>query len=99
MDICPNCGLPTEACICNELQKAKQKIKIKRLTRKFGKYVTEVSGIDKQVKEIAKRLKEELACGGTVKNKVIELQGDNVKKVKEKLINIGFEENNIEETA
>jgi translation initiation factor 1 len=99
MDICPNCGLPTEACICNELQKAKQKIKIKRLTRKFGKYVTEVSGIDKQVKEIAKRLKEELACGGTVKNKVIELQGDHVKKVKEKLINIGFEENNIEETA
>jgi len=99
MDICPNCGLPTEACICNELQKAKQKIKIKRLTRKFGKYVTEVSGIDKQVKEIAKRLNEELACGGTVKNKVIELQGDHVKKVKEKLINIGFEENNIEETA
>ncbi len=99
MDICPNCGLPTEACICNELQKAKQKIKIKLLTRKFGKHVTEVSGIDKQVKETAKKLKEELACGGTVKNKIIELQGDHVKKVKEKLVKMGFEEGNIEETA
>lgn len=97
MEICPNCGLPTEACICNELQKAKQKIKIKRLTRKFGKYVTEVSGLDQQIKETAKKLKEELACGGTIKNKAIELQGDHVKRVKEKLINMGFDENNIEE--
>ena len=97
MDICPNCGLPTEACICNELQKSKQKIQIKKIKRKFGKFVTEIHGLDKQVKETAKRLKEELACGGTVKNKVIELQGDHAKKVKEKLIKMGFDESNIEE--
>jgi len=44
-------------------------------------------------------LKEELACGGTVKNNIIELQGDHAKKVREKLIKMGFNENNIEEIA
>ena len=94
MDICPNCGLPKEACICGELEKTKQKITICRTTRKFGKFVTEVRGLDK-AKEIAKKLKEELACGGTVKNNVIELQGDHTKKAKEKLIKLGFNEENI----
>jgi translation initiation factor 1 len=99
MDICPNCGLPTEACICNELQKSNQKIHIKKLKRKFGKFVTEVHGIDEQTKETAKKLKEELACGGTVKNNVIELQGNHAKKVREKLIKMGFDKSNIEEIA
>ncbi len=97
MDICPNCGLPKEACICGELEKTKQRITVHRTTRKFGKYVTEVRGLDNsQVKEIAKKLKEELACGGTVKNNTIELQGDHTKKVKEKLIKLGFSKENIE---
>lgn len=96
MDICPNCGLPRDACVCNELSKTKQKIKIQRLTRKFGKYVTVISGIDTQLKETAKKLKEELACGGTVKNNTIELQGDHTKKVKEKLVGFGFDGENIE---
>jgi len=96
MDICPNCGLPTEACICKELAKTKQKIKIKTMKRRFGKIVTMISGIDSDTKEIAKKLKEELACGGTVKNNIIELQGNHVKKVREKLIDMGFNEENIE---
>jgi translation initiation factor 1 len=96
MDICPNCGLPKEACICNELETTKQKITIHRTTRKFGKFVTEVRGLDSRVKEMAKKLKESLACGGTVKNNVIELQGDHMKKVKEKLMAFGFDKDNIE---
>ncbi len=96
MDICPNCGLPKEACICGELEKTKQKITVHRTTRRFGKYVTEVRGLDSQVKETAKKLKEELACGGTVKNNVVELQGDHTKRVKEKLIKLGFSKENIE---
>ncbi|MCX8194190.1 MAG: stress response translation initiation inhibitor YciH [Candidatus Pacearchaeota archaeon] len=97
MNICPRCGLPFEACICKELEKTKQKIKIEKVKRRFGKMVTTVSGIENDVKAIAKKLKEELACGGTIKNNVIELQGDHGKKVKEKLIELGFEEGNIEE--
>lgn len=99
MNICPNCGLPKEACICGELEKTKQKIRIQKTTRKFGKYVTVISGLDKNVKEIAKQLKEKLACGGTVKDNNIELQGDHVKKAQEKLIELGFDKENIEEIA
>ena len=98
MDICPKCGLPTETCICKELEKTKEKIRIKKDKRRFGKMVTLVSGIESDTKEIAKKLKEKLACGGTVKNNTIELQGDHLKKVKEELIKMGFNEENIEQT-
>ena len=43
------------------------------------------------LRDIAKELKSELACGGTVKDSMIELQGDHIKKVKEKLIKMGFQ--------
>jgi translation initiation factor 1 len=96
MEICPKCGLPLEACICKELAKSKQKIKVERVSRRFGKIVTTISGIEDGIKEIATKLKEELACGGTVKNNVIELQGEHAKKVREKLISLGFSKDNIE---
>lgn len=96
MNICPKCGLPKDACICSELVKTEERIKIERITRKFGKYVTVISGIKDNMKSVAKKLKEELACGGTVKNNQIELQGDHTKKVKEKLVELGYDESNIE---
>lgn len=97
MEICPKCGLPIAACICNELSKNSQKVKIEKIKRRFGKIVTIVSGVDENGKDIAKKLKEELACGGTYKNNVIELQGDHAKKTKEVLIKLGFNQENIEE--
>lgn len=95
MTICPKCGLPIETCICKELTKAKEKIRIERVKRKFGKFVTVISGIEENTKEIAKKLKAELACGGTFKGSIIELQGDHLKKVKKQLIALGFSEENI----
>jgi len=97
MEICPKCGLPIAACICNELSKDSQKVKIEKIKRRFGKIVTIVSGIDDNGKDVAKKLKEELACGGTYKNKIIELQGNQAKKTKEILIRLGFNQENIEE--
>jgi len=97
MNICPKCGLPLETCVCKELAKTKQKIKIEKVTRSFNKVVTIIRGIDTDTKQIAKKLKEQLACGGTVKNNIIELQGDHTKKVKEKLVAMGFDEESIEE--
>lgn len=97
MNICPKCGLPLEACICKELAKTKQKIRVETAKRRFGKFVTLISGIENDTKDIAKKLKEEFACGGTVKNNVIELQGNHGRKVKEKLIALGFDAENIEE--
>jgi len=97
MNICPKCGLPLEACICKELAKTKQKIRIEMVKRRFGKMVTLVSGIENDTKDIAKKLKEEFACGGTVKNNVIELQGNHGRRAREKLIELGFDAGNIEE--
>jgi translation initiation factor 1 len=98
MNICERCGLPKEACVCKELIKSEEKIKIRKEQRRYRKYVTMISGIDKEsIKDIAKKLKTELACGGTVKDNVIELQGDHTRKTKEKLIEYGFKEENISE--
>lgn len=99
MEICPKCGLPQEACVCEQIVKSSQKIKMSTDKKRYGKIVTIVSGFDNDVdvKKIAKTLKNELACGGTYKNKTIELQGDHRKKIKEILIREGFEEDSIEE--
>jgi len=97
MDICPKCGLPKEICICSEISKGDQEIKVNTEKRKFGKLSTLVRGFDKNIdiKEIAKELKKKLACGGTVKNNIIELQGDHTKKIKKMLIELGFKGENI----
>ena len=97
MDICPKCGLPKQACVCEEIAKSEQKVKVDVVKRKFGKLTTIVTGIGEgvDIKEIAKDLKRELACGGTVKEKVIELQGDHRRRIKPILIKLGFPENAI----
>ena len=97
MDICPKCGLPKQACVCEEIAKQEQKIQVTAVKRAFGKLTTLVSGIGEgvNIKEIAKDLKQELACGGTVKNNVVELQGDHRKRIKPVLVRLGFSEESI----
>ena len=99
MDICPKCGLPLQACVCKEIAKTEQKIKVITDKRRYGKIITLVLGLsnDVDMKEIARSLKSELACGGTIKNNQIELQGEHRKKVKPILIRLGFPENAIED--
>ncbi len=99
MDICPKCGLPMQACVCEEIAKSEHKIKIETVKRAYGKITTLVTGMREgvNIKEIAKDLKSELACGGTVKNNVIELQGDHRRRIKPALIKLGFPENSISE--
>lgn len=94
MDICPKCGLPKQACVCEEIAKSEQKVKVEGVKKKFGKIATLISGIGEgvNIKEIAKSLKQELACGGTVKNNVIELQGDHRKRIKPILEKLGFQD-------
>lgn len=91
--ICPRCGLSQELCVCETIAKEEQRINVKLVKRKFGKMITLVQGInmkDINIKEIAKTLKSRLACGGTVKEGIIELQGDHVGKVKRELVALGF---------
>jgi translation initiation factor 1 len=92
-EICPVCGLPKDLCVCEEVAKEQQFIVIKTGKRRYGKEVTIIEGIDKgeiNLEELAKYLKSKLACGGTIKNGVIELQGNHVNRVKELLIKKGF---------
>jgi len=92
-EICTTCGLPKELCVCEEIAKESQKIIVKTVKKKFGKLNTVVEGIDSKdidIKEVVKKLKSLLACGGTIKAGVIELQGEHKQKVKSALIQMGF---------
>jgi len=59
--------------------------------------VTTISGFQGvDLKATAKSLKQALACGGTVKNNTVELQGDHSKTAKAVLVRLGFPEESIE---
>lgn len=99
MEICPKCGLPDQACVCEQIAKSSQRISVTTDKKRYGKIVTVVQGFDSGVdtKKIAKALKNELACGGTFKDNTIELQGDHLRRIKPILVDLGFEEESIEE--
>ena len=97
MQICPKCGLPLQACVCEEIAKTEQKIKIQTEKKRFGKMTTLISGFqDVDLKTLAKELKHKLSCGGTVRDKSVELQGDHSKNLKEILVSLGFSSESIE---
>lgn len=98
-EVCPNCGLPKDLCVCESIAKESQKIKVFTERKKFGKIYTEIHGIDDKeidVKELCKKLKNQFACGGTAKEGKVELQGDHKNKVKEILVNMGFSPDSID---
>lgn len=75
--------------VLETLDKDRTSVKITTETRAYGKKVTLVSGFDKttNIKKIAKLLKTKCGTGGTVKNDKIELQGDQILRVKKLLEN------------
>ena len=93
-EICSTCGLPDDLCVCETIAKEDQSIRIKKEKKRYGKIMTLIEGIDKtkiDIKDVSKKLKSKFACGGTVKDSVIELQGDhNIQKIKEELVKLGF---------
>ena len=98
-EICSVCGLVKELCVCETIAKESQKITVYIERKKFNKNYTIVEGIDEReidLKDLAKKLKSELACGGTIKDGKIELQGEHKQKTKKILINYGFAPGSIE---
>jgi translation initiation factor 1 len=97
-EICPNCGLPKDICACETIAKEEEKIRVSSIKKRFGKTVTTIEGISKEVdvRNVLRELKTKLACGGTMKDGVIELQGDHRRKIKELLVKIGFPGEKIE---
>lgn len=92
-EICPVCGLPEELCMCEEIAREQQSVIISVDSRRYGKFVTVIDGIDENdidINDLSKQLKNKCATGGTYKDGRIELQGDHKKKVKAVLEHMGF---------
>ena len=92
-EICSVCGLPQELCACEDIAREQQDIRITTAKRRYGKVVTIISGIDPSdidLDELARFLKNKCAAGGTVKDGIIELQGDHKKKATKAMIEKGY---------
>ena len=92
-EICSVCGLPQELCVCADIAREQQDIRITTAKRRYGKVVTIISGIDPSdidLDELARFLKNKCAAGGTVKDGIIELQGDHKKKATQALKEKGY---------
>lgn len=65
--------------------------------RRYGKKVTIVEGLnsDTDLDELTYKLKSKCACGGTLKNNTIELQGDQRLRAKSVLVKSGYDKENI----
>lgn len=95
-EVCPKCGLPKELCVCGAIEREAEKIRIFVEKRRFGKMTTVIEGISNNAKELSSQLKSKLACGGTFKEGHIELQGDHRSRLKEILVKLGYDKDQIE---
>lgn len=90
--------MPQDLCVCDDIARDEEKIKVRIDTRSFGKEMTVIEGLSDEadIDELASTLKSKLACGGTAKNGEIQLQGDHTRRIKEVLADEGFEESQID---
>lgn len=95
--MCPDCRQPLSACICKLTQAAPKSDGVARVSRstkgRGGKMVTLVSGLALDalaLAQLGKQLKAACGSGGTVKDGVIEVQGDHCDQVLQALVKQGF---------
>jgi translation initiation factor 1 len=96
--LCPDCGKPITSCVCRAQEKQKVKgdgiVRIGRETKgRGGKGVTLITGLplaEEPLKELASKLKQSCGTGGTVKDGVIEIQGDHREKLAAILQKAGY---------
>ncbi|MFO7993526.1 MAG: translation initiation factor Sui1 [Marinobacter sp.] len=80
--MCPGCRRPVDDCACGAPSRAVGDgvVRVSRETKgRKGKGVTLITGIpldEKALKSFAKTLKARCGTGGTVKDGVVEIQGD-----------------------
>lgn len=95
--MCPNCGKPIAECICGKKQVQLAGDGVVRVGRESkgrkGKTVTLVSGApldDEALHALLSELKRLCGAGGTLKDGVLEIQGDHRDTVVEELKKRGF---------
>lgn len=81
--MCPRCGKPVVRCSCTANPRAPRGDGIVRVRREVkgrnGKTVTTISGVgisEDALRELGSELKRRCGTGGSVKDGVIEIQGD-----------------------
>lgn len=96
-EICPKCGLPKEICACGAIEKETSKrLKIYTTKKRFNKLVTIIKGVEEsELKPVMKELKHKLACGGSVKDGAVVLQGDHKPDIADTLVKMGYPRENI----
>jgi translation initiation factor 1 len=102
--ICPHCGLPTSRCVCRANPRGAQTasapegdgiVRVGRSSKgRKGKTVTSVTGVPlppDELRELAKDLKRVCGTGGTLKEGVVEIQGDHRDTLVRELEQRGFQ--------
>jgi len=94
---CPNCNKPIAHCSCGQKKTLPKNDGIVRVSRETkgrkGSGVTLITGLpvaDSELNNLAKQFKQRCGSGGTVKNGVIEVQGDHRDVLIAELIRLGY---------
>lgn len=96
--LCMQCQRPVTACVCGSAKPAATGdgiVRIRRETKgRGGKAVTVVEGIPEhpvRLKAICKQLKKRCGVGGSVKESIVEIQGDQRAVCQEALSKMGYQ--------
>lgn len=99
-ELCPHCHALAVQCRCRKktmVPQSDQGDGFVRLTRQTkgrnGKGVTLISGLTLDgdgLKELAKLLKHKCGSGGSVKDGIVEIQGDQRDRLEQELLSLGY---------
>jgi translation initiation factor 1 len=94
---CPGCGHPVRQCCCSKeasRPKGNGVVRVSRQTKgRKGAGVCLISGLpldDEGLKKLAQQLKKKCGSGGTIKDGIIEIQGDHREALVDMLVQLGY---------
>lgn len=92
--ICPGCRRPSAQCVCRPAANANSAVRVGRATQgRAGKGVTVITGLSLSAPELAAlaaELKRHCGSGGTVRDGMIEIQGEHRDRIVQELTRRGF---------
>ena len=96
--MCPACGNAVDQCSCcgkAQAPKGDGRVRVGRITKgRRGKGVTVITGLaldEAGLEKLSRKLKEKCGAGGTLKDGIIEIQGDHRDRLVEELKRQGFD--------